>query len=258
MDKKKKFFIGLGVLTVIYVVVMGLNFTHQGESDGSAGNKFSESKVSNMIKKWKNDPNRPKSLTSAMEAKSMFSFLLPRLDLFDNKTDTDYCNVVINKDESFILLNQKRQQCVLFINKSKDSARLASLHYESESKQTASRGFNVNKMNKTMVSNTITTHSLIKPHKVQPGKTGKQPPAQAVKMIFLKEIDQSYYNIENPDKKNFQLSNFTPRGKDKQATFDTIEKNEFELVVPEKGGVFVLKCTDADCNKNNIKIRQTN
>lgn len=242
---------------------MGLNFTHQGEADDSAGNKFSKSKVPNMIKKLKNDPDRPKSLTSAMWAKSTFSFLLPRLELFDNNTDTDYCNIVKKGDESYILLNQKRQQCVLFINKSKDSARLASLHYESESKQTASRGFNVNKMKKTMALNTFTTNTLIKSHKAQSGKTtsGKttrQSPAHAVKMVFLKEIDQSYYKFNNPDKKNFQLSNFNSIKKYKQAAFDTVEKNEFELVVPEQGGVFVLKCTNSDCNKNNIKIRQTN
>ena len=253
MDKKKKFFIGLGILAVIYTGVLSLNLTHDEETDGKK-NSISEYSQENVIRKIKTDYS---DLTNTI--KPWFSFLLPQLELFRNTISAEYCTIK-KEGEYYILLTRKHPQCVLFVKKSKDSARLASLKYEVISNH-ASRALNLNmKVNRAKILNTAAVRSKLTLSKNRlkkfPDKLNhsNNKVKEKVLMVFLAGIDQSYYQFNNPDKKKFQLKYFPPKPNEKQVGFEVVD-NKFELIAPEKGGVLVLKCSD--CGNNSIKIKAT-
>ena len=254
MDKKKKFFIGLGILTVIYVAVMSLNLTHNNESDSSKG--YSKGSVIKMLNSDNSELAGYFSVTSNI--KQWFSFLLPKLELLSNTASSDFCTIK-KENENYILLNKERPQCVLFVKKSNESARRASLTYEIMSNQTTDRALNIN-MHRAKVLNSATVRPNLTMSKSQlkisPNESSQsnKKDKTTVLMIFLVEIDHSFYQFNNPDKKNFQLKNFPPKANEKQVSFEVVE-NKFELIAPEKGGVLVLKCSD--CSKNSVKIKTT-
>ncbi len=247
MDKKKKFFIALGVLVIIYAGVLSLNLSHDDE--GNSNNPESEYSQDEVIKKIKTEYSK-----LARKIKSWSAFLLPELDLFGGKISPEYCTIKKNA-ETYILLDKDHPQCVIFVKKSNDSARLASLRYEVISNQ-ASRALNLN-MNRAKVINTTAVYPKFTTSKDRLKKSpGKSNPSNNkdkanVLMVFLAGINQSKYQFRNPDKKNFQLINFPPKSDEKQPCFEEVE-HKFELIAPEKGGVLVLKCSD--CRNNRIKI----
>lgn len=256
MDKKKKFFIGLGILVILYVVVMSLNLTHEDESKTAKDSKSSYSKenVINMLKSDDSELDGYFSATSTI--KQWFSFLLPRIELLNNGLPHGFCTIKNNGDD-YILLSKEHSQCVLFVNKSDESARLAALVYEVVSNQTAARGPNLNKQKAKLINATAIRPKLTisKTQMVVLAEASKQSKKKDVLMVFLAGVNQSEYQLKNPDKKKFQLKNFQPDDKEKQVAFKTLESKKFELIAPEEGGTLVLKCSD--CSTKSIKIRPT-
>jgi len=249
VDKKKKFFIGLGILIIIYAGVLSLNLTHDEESESKKSSKSGYSQ-DEVIQKIKSDY---RDLSKNIEL--WLTPLLPGLDLFEEPVSADYCTIKKNP-EPYILLNGKHPQCVLFVKQSSDSARLALLKYEVISNQ-ASRALNLNMKNRVKLLNTAVMHSKssLSKSKGKPSEDKSKPPNKWVKtnlsMFFLADVNESEYQCNNPDRKKFQLDNFPAEDNKQQAKFEVVD-NEFKLIAPEKGGVLVLKCSG--CTNNQIKI----
>jgi hypothetical protein len=255
VDRKKKFFIGLGILTVIYAGAISLNLTHDDEKE-TRNNSKSEYSKEKVIEKIKSDYS---SFTDKL--KPWFSLFLPELELFKDMTSSEYCTIEKgskNNDEAYILLNKEYAQCVIFVKKSDESARIASLIYEVTKNQSA-RGINVNMHRAKNLTAVPFRHELILSKsqiKTLPDQSNKKDKT-AVLMFFLEGVDQSYFDFKNSDyktskKKSSLLEKFLSKESEEQVIF-VKKDNKFELTAPEKGGMFVLKCSD--CSNNSIKIR---
>ena len=254
MDNKKKFFIGLGVLVIIYAGVLSLNLTHneESESKNSLKSGYSQDEVMQKIKTDYRDLSK--------NIKPWLAPLLPRLNLFEEPVSAEYCTIIKHAGP-YILLNGKHPQCVLFVKHSSDTARLASLQYEVISNQ-ASRAVNLNmRRNRVKLLNTAVIHSGAGISKTlgKPSEDKSKPSNKGAKtkllMVFLANVNQSEYQFRNPDRKNFRLDNFPAGDNEQQAEFKVVDRT-FELIAPEKGGVLVLKCSG--CTSNSVKISAVN
>ncbi len=128
MDNKKKFFIGLGVLSVVYMAVLSLNLTHSNES-----NKYSKEAVKQSILN-----GSPLPFNGFLDGiQEVFSFFLPEIDLLDVSILTNNCQ--FDKKNKYLIVTSQKM-CVLRIKPSEENIRKLSLIYKRQKKTANSRG----------------------------------------------------------------------------------------------------------------------
>ncbi|MCW8928897.1 MAG: hypothetical protein OQL19_01510 [Gammaproteobacteria bacterium] len=225
MDNKKKFFIGLGVMFIVYVSVVGLNLKHSDKSETASENK-AKTTIENK-NGWLYD------MSSGF--KNFFIFLLPEIDLFDkeevffvakafvksnevNPCEIDYKNLWLKITEN--------KKCMLTINKADSSSRQLTLIYKRVKNNEATRG--INKFNNKLL---LANSKVIKPQL-------KIDRSKLIKPVLTPGHSEN--NISNPLSLTF--IKFDGKSVDKEKK--VIKENEkVQLMIPQKGAELILECS---------------
>jgi len=231
MDNKKKFFIGLGILLVVYIAVIGLNLTHKNESNKN--DPYSKEKVMSMLD---NGGGTLQSFFSiAEDVKDIFSFLLPKIDLFNDQQVTVSSGTCELNDKEQRLTLTGNGQCILLIKESDDSSRSFSFIYNRQEKSKSSRGVNKFNSKKLMLANAKAIQPQVMVGTIK-WNNSKKPSAN--------NNDDKFLSLALKDSKKNEITDFSPMENDKKE----------EIIIAEKYDKIILKCLI--CEKYDIHIRQ--
>ncbi len=225
MDNKKKFFIGLGVVFIVYVSVVGLNLRHSDEKE-----KSSKSKTETNI-----ETENGLLFNMSLDFKNFFIFLLPEVDLFNKEEISFNSKTVIKPNEpnpceidykNLWLTITENKKCMLKINKADSSSRQLTFIYKRVKNNESTRALNKFKKKLLLTNNKVVRPQLmidkskiIRPNKIQDNSTNKI--MNPLSLTFIK------FNGEYVDKEKKEIK----------------ENEKVEFMIPQKGAELILECS---------------